>query len=70
MARTLAATVFLAASPAGRRTLLADRFLPLLESDPELAAALVNALPSAEARAAFSVLVDEYRKHFETARIS
>lgn len=68
MARSFQVTMFLAASPAARRTLLADRFLPLLDSDPELNAALINALPSAEARRAFAVLVDEYRKAFETAR--
>lgn len=62
--------MFLAANPAARRSLLADRFLPLLDSDPELTAALVNALPSAAARVAFQALCDEYRKAFPTARIS
>lgn len=48
--------------------MLADRFLPLLDSDPELHAALLNALPSARAREAFSALCDEYRKAYSTAR--
>ncbi len=48
--------------------MLADRFLPLLDSDPELHAAIVNALPSAQARAAFSALCDEYRKAYAPAR--
>ena len=60
--RNLAATLFMAASPAARRSMLADRIAPYLDADPELAAALLNALPSAAARTAFDVLVSEYRK--------
>lgn len=70
MARSLAITMFLAANPAARRTMLADRFVPLLDSDPELHAALMNALPTPAARVAFQTLCDEYRKTFTTARIA
>jgi hypothetical protein len=68
MARSIAASVFLAASPAGRRTLIADRFLPLLDSDPELHVAILNAMPNRDARVAFQALCEAYRTAYPTAR--
>lgn len=68
--RSLAATLFMAASPAARRSMLADRFTPMLDADPELAAALLNALPSAAARTAFEVLIAEYRREAGAQKVA